>query len=266
LFYNLQWKLIPVEVQQQQQIPTAPPAPLPSPPAVKRSPPPLPIPIIMSPPAPVLLPGKPTNVKALPTATSSVAILTWEDGPAALGSTDEAFAVKCVAAFSSCDGLERGNSESGIARSTQRGIVTGLAYRKELLYTCYVVASNTNGSICSDGIGLETPEQPLNIISTFSSRYTWAASWDVGTVGYPEEIYSLKCVQRGAGCTGTALVMSTRIIERYTRQGSVELPADTSIDCYVIAENSAGKACSVPVPIITPRRGKVPISGRTGEK
>jgi hypothetical protein len=254
-FIVLQWKFIPVGVKQQDNEPNVPPVPLRSPPAVPKSPP-LPPPLLpQSPPPPppavsVLPPGKPTNVIALPTVTSSVAIISWVDG----SSTAETYEVRCVAAFSGCSGVLRGTAQQGIARGVQRGIVNGLSYRNELQYSCYVVARNQAGVVCSDPVTLTAADAPTNIVSTFPSQYTWLANWNVGAAGTPEEVYSLQCVQRGAGCDSRPLTTSDLVIERWKRQGSLTMPPNTAMDCYIVAENSAARVCSAPQPITSARR------------
>jgi hypothetical protein len=258
----LQWKFIPIDVnKQQEEEPSLPPSTTWSPPAFKKSPPFLPT-LIPSPSPLLVAPEKPIKLIAVPTVTSTVTKITWEDGVVVPSSTVESYEVRCVAAFSGCSGLLRGTPQTGIARGTQQGTVTGLVYKNEWRYTCFVVARNAAGEVCSDPIDISAPDMPTNIVSVFVSQISWLASWEVGASGYPEEVYSLKCVQQGAGCYGAALGTSGELIVRWKKQGSIlNLPSDTYMNCYVIAENSAGRVCSVPQAVVTPKRATKSVAG-----
>ena len=124
--------------------PSPGPSPSPSPPVPSPSPsPPAPSP---SPPGPNTNPGVPTNVVQSSNTADSVTI-TWTDG--SIGNPVETYKVLCMMYPDTCSGTPV-QQVLNIPRGTQTAVVTGL--RPSTLYSCFVVANNGGGDVCSSAL------------------------------------------------------------------------------------------------------------------
>ena len=107
----------------------------------------------------------------------------------------------------------------------------------------------------------KAPGQPQSVGGTAGST-TWSATWLDGTVGIPEETYTLKCVAAGGGCAASAVGQVITGIVRGVQAGQVTgLPSNTTSSCYVIAVNTISAVCSAPLSVTTtvaPPQNKAP--------
>jgi Fibronectin type III domain len=194
-------------------------------------------------------PGRPTNV-----ATGSIDTNSWTPqftvslNPAV---PEETYSVKCVARGDACTdtavvllpGFTRANALAGNFNTAKVSQLT-----PGTRYTCYVIAVNSIGSVCSSAVQITTwrpPGQPTQLTSVTLSPTTWTASWaDAGIVGIPPENYTLKCVGSGKACNASPLAQVERI-ERGTQTGTLTgMTVGTPYTCYVVAVNEGGTACS----------------------
>ena len=206
-----------------------------------------------APGAPVILASVPSNT------TSGVWLVTWS--PGTQGNPAETYSTKCVLSGGSCQDAAQGSGQSNLPRTTTSGQVSGLVGAST--YSCYVVASNSVGTNCSNaalfsnsgsispgaGIlpGIPIPNPP-NVGST-----NVAISFTPGTPGVPSETYQISCYSAGSPCPTVNPPIGISVFTlRSSPSGIVQgLTAQTGYTCYVIAQNNAGRQCSTPIPIVT---------------
>lgn len=188
------------------------------------------------------LPGPPGSATASSNYTSSATIM-WIDGN--LGDPEETYSVNCVASASgSC--TDSGVEVTGITRGTQSATVSGLA--PNTLYSCWVKASNMAGGLCSSNAVMVTtlnsspslPGIPFSLSQGESNHIGVTITWKEGSVGVPQELYSLKRVSYQGSCTDQSVAEQSDI-SRGIQQGKVTgLLASTLYTCFVIAKNTEG--------------------------
>jgi len=92
------------------------------------------------------------------------------------------------------------------------------------------------------------------IVSTLTTS-SWSTTWTDGAAGMPQETYSLKCVvyTGSSTCTDTGVGTPQTGIARGVQAGSIfDLPASSTFDCFVIADNGVGSpVCSAAVSVTT---------------
>lgn len=95
---------------------------------------------------PSLAPGKPATVSDTVSGTTWVA--NWDDGTA--GIPEETYTAKCVPLNYPCFATAVGTTRTNIARGVKAANVANLPSGAS--YSCYIVAANFGGSICSDPV------------------------------------------------------------------------------------------------------------------
>lgn len=190
-------------------------------------------------------PGAPqslTSIESLENITVS-----WIDGY--LGNvSDTTFEVKCVDYVSNnaslCSDQASGVSDTGISPGTQTGTVTLLSNYTE--YECFVIATNSFGSACSDGISATTLGPPRN--ASISSVLSVGASFDVtftnSLPGNPVGQSTVLAVAKGGSCSDTPVVNTTGLAFNSTTT-TLNLPSlNTTYSVYVAPYNEYGSSCS----------------------
>ncbi len=97
--------------------------------------------------------GKPRMLQTV-AITSTTWRANWTDSEPQ-GQPTETYSLKCVGRDRACRAPAAGTPAAKIARGTREGTVTGLTAGKK--YTCFVVASNALGKVCSGKLGIATP-------------------------------------------------------------------------------------------------------------
>ena len=100
------------------------------------------------------------------------------------------------------------------------------------------------------------PGAPTSVVTTALTATSWVPTWTDGSLGNPQETYTLKCVASGSLCTATAVGTPVTGIARgagstYSGTAVTGLTPATSYDCFVIAVNSVQDVCSAADSITT---------------
>eukprot|EP00889_Picochlorum_renovo_P002089 jgi/Picre1/29119/NNA_004512.t1 len=212
-----------------------------------------------SPPSPPTLPGQPTDV--LGYQDKNLVRVAWLDGQG--GVPVETYEVRCgTSGTATCETAVVEVSQ--IARGVENGEFKGQGGK---IYTCWVVALNSEGSVCSDVVQVQTdppsppppsppppPPTPVlpgapNIAGIDSKKEKLVINWTAGSIGIPEELYAVSCTLSGqsSGCpTGGPFE-----IQR-PKNGSSKTTVDgitsgSSYTCWIVAHNDVGTVCSSPV-------------------
>ncbi|KAI8103421.1 hypothetical protein M9435_004760 [Picochlorum sp. BPE23] len=188
-------------------------------------------------------PGAPGFVQA-PTVGVVNATVTWLDGR--VGSPVEDYAVNCVVSSASALCTDAGVNVTGLPRGSETAFVTGLA--PNTTYDCWAVASNIAGSICSkEPVAFRTliePGPPTNLQENAVSNTSVTIGWVDGLEGNPIETYDVNCVN-GTSTSCLSAGLSSLNIPRGSEQGRVSsMIPNTTYECWVIATNEVGNACS----------------------
>eukprot|EP00890_Picochlorum_soloecismus_P006636 jgi/Picsp_1/798/NSC_04287-R1_receptor tyrosine phosphatase type r2a len=196
------------------------------------------------------LPGQPTQVTTLDIGLTNWTV-GWTDGTG--GVPAETYTVKCAQPGSAC-GATAVAQVSGVSPGTETAVLSGL--QEGTNYTCYVVAVNEEGSVCSSPKDLQTksvPGVPVGLSTVSINETAWDGSWVESLVAAnPEETYTLKCVLRNAGCFAPSQGLEETGILRGVESGTVvDLSPGTDYDCFAAAENEEGISCSDPFAITT---------------
>jgi hypothetical protein len=150
-----------------------------------------------------------------------------------------------------CDGLS--DVTTDLSSATIQNLTPGMNV------SCVVVTTSVNGEAKSNrasvllGSAAGAVEDLTGSVH-FSSGLSISANWSVGAIGFPEEVYILKCVQKSNGCNGMAVASVT--MSRLVRTMSVDVPIG-DYDCFLIVENSISSVCTQ-VPVETRRRAGIP--------
>lgn len=205
---------------------------------------------VQTPPGPPtdIAPGTPTGVSN--TASGNTWLARWTDG--SRGVPVETYEAYCVNWGDSCGAGRIGNSRIGIPRGTQSADVTGLPNGR---YYCYVMATNIADDVCSNPVTVNianTPAGKPTQLSWAVSGSTWSVNWRDGSRGDPQETYTVKCVPFPQGCDASAVGNPQGNIARGTQFGQTTgLPLSATLNCFVIAVNTAAGVCSDPVFVST---------------
>ena len=141
--------------------------------------------------------------------------------------------------------------------SSNQALITGLA--SNTTYICGVASLYPSGYSEFAGIPgtvttpyCKAPGQPVCLNTVTVTETSWTGSWDDGSVGIPEETYSVKCVALGAACTAAAVGTGQSGLARGAGEGNVTgLTAGTQYTCYSIATNALSSVCSDPLTVTT---------------
>jgi hypothetical protein len=99
------------------------------------------------------------------------------------------------------------------------------------------------------------PGQPSSLEQAGISQNTISIVWKDGSIGSPPETYEVRCVMYGDGC-GAIPERSVAGIKRGTQTAAIEgLLASTLYSCFVVALNSLGETCSLPLTVNYQSRG-----------
>jgi hypothetical protein len=189
------------------------------------------------------------------------------------GFPEETYTFKCVASGGACN-------DTAVAQLT--GITRANALAKNFTvkvsplqpatqYTCYVIAVNSIGSVCSSAVNITTWRAPgratnLTTIGVDLGRdlSNVTVSWtDAAIAGVPEETYTLKCVRAYGMCTDSPLAQITNIT-RGVQRGTVSgLLTRGEFSCFVVADNAVNSSCSDVGVFASPGDPKPPVNVTT---
>ena len=205
-------------------------------------------------------PGAPESLETTSISPSSWSAV-WVDG--AEGFPAEEYELKCVEAGADCNAPAAGTPESDIPRGVQAGTVTNLS--EGVQYSCYAVASNGAGSVCSDALNITTgepPVRPVDVQTLGVGFQNWTASWEAGSsdknLTYQ---YALKCVGAGGACDSQGTLLDGIPQETFT-ETLTGLESGGNYSCFVIAYNDVAALCSDPISVLTKKRSSVAFSVR----
>ena len=197
-------------------------------------------------------PGPPGGLAALDVRPDRLRIA-WTFG--ARGFPQETYTVKCVPFGEDCEFEAEGSPATGISRTDAAGAdATTSQLTPGTEYSCFVVAINAAGEICSSALDVATsPAQPTEVKAEVIGVSSVTLAWTDGTpAGDLEETFEVTCVARGATCNAPAQGTTETGIARGTQEGTVTDLADaTSFTCFVVARNDAGATCSLGLNVTT---------------
>lgn len=211
-----------------------------------------------------LLPGEPTDIQTV-SVTMTEWSMTWADG--SQGVPGEVYAVQCSGLGELC-GEQVISEVTSIPPGTEAATVTGL--QSGSVYSCYVVAQNSEGRVCSSAFNLSTPAMPgapsqLQTISI--GQEAWTGGWVDSQDGATPDSYTLKCVACGGACQDQAIQQATGIAPGVQRASLQSLSKGTQYSCYVVAVIGTSEICSSPLNIVTwllPPKPSAPVTSTIG--
>lgn len=92
------------------------------------------------------------------------------------------------------------------------------------------------------------PTAPTELTTTDTTSESWTGTWnEINPAAVPVETYTIKCVANGEPCSGAAV--GTADPASVPRGGQYQaiisgLSPSTTYNCYAVAENELGTACS----------------------
>ena len=114
-----------------------------------------------------------------------------------------------------------GIPQANIPRGTQFGQVPGLPLSSNM--NCYVVAVNSAAGVCSDPAFVNTNQFTAGkptIINSVAQPSSVSLYWFDGSVGSPQETYTVKCVAWPQGCDAPASGVPEGNIKRGEQAGT----------------------------------------------
>jgi hypothetical protein len=191
-------------------------------------------------------PAPPTNVQNVGTDP-----IKWTGSwTAAAESRPLTYSTKCVNAGdpNGCFGTSRGVGQSQL--TTLTGQVLGLT--PGTAYDCFAISVLVGDNLakCSAPVRYTTlpllPGKPTNLQTSDITSSSWTATWTPGTVGIPQETYTLKCYTADiTDCSASDPASIKSGIPRSEASGTLDnLTSSTVYNCFVVAVNGDVPVCS----------------------